>query len=134
MNPFPGGPDFWECCSLWPTDFLGVLGLTRSCHDGLRLKTRGSCKCRGEVQCKATSHGVRMRCSSKVLPQSGVKVIPSISGLALAEISKPNLKKHYHNCMFTEKRKNNQMKKDKTSTEKKNLFPSIYESATNNRD
>lgn len=51
----------------------------------------------------------------------------SISGLALAEISKPNLKKHYHNSMFTGKRKNNQMKKHKISRERKFISKHLRE-------
>lgn len=71
--------------------------------------------------------GARTRCSSKVLPTVQGEGNSSVSGLALAEISKHNLKKHYHNCMFAGKGKNNQKKKDKTSRERKFISKHLRE-------
>lgn len=134
VNPFPGASDLWKCCnSPGPAAFLGVSGLTRSRRAGpgftkLRLKTRGSRECRGEVRRKAMScRGARTRCSSEVLPTVQGEDNSSVSGLALAEISKHNLKKHYHNCMFAGKGKKNQKKKDKTSRERKFISKHLRE-------
>jgi len=55
-----------------------------------------------------------------------MSIIPSISEVALAEISKPDLK-HYDNYIFAWKGKNNQMKKDKTSRERKFISKHLRE-------
>lgn len=56
-----------------------------------------------------------------------MSIIPSISEVVLAEISKTNLIKHYDNCIFAGKGKNNQMKKDKNSRERKFISKHLRE-------
>lgn len=56
-----------------------------------------------------------------------MSIIPSISEVVLAEISKTNLIKHYRNCIFTGKGKSNQMKKDKTGRERKFISKHLRE-------
>lgn len=78
---------------------------------------------RVNVPLSCQKHAVRWGCCRWDV----MSLIPSISEVALAEISKTNSIKHDDNCIFAGNGKNNQMKKDKTSRERKFISKHLRE-------